>query len=55
MGRADHAGEDIGAYPLRYGLKSNRLAVRMMVQYCYEQGLISRLYEPDDLFLDVGS
>lgn len=57
----DHMGapislvKDIGAYPLRYGLKSNRAAIRMMVQYCYEQGLIRRLYEPEDLFLDVGS
>ena len=57
----DHMGapialvKDIGAYPLRYGLASNRAAIRMMVQYCYEQGLISRLYEPEDLFLDVGS
>lgn len=41
---------DMGLFPDRYGLEPNRAAVRMMIHYCYEQGLIRRLYEPEELF-----
>jgi len=53
----DHMGietgllRDIGFLPDDYGLAANRAAVRMMIQYCYEQGVIRRLYEPEDLFV----
>lgn len=39
-----------GLFPAEYGLQPNRQAVRMGIQYCYEQGLISKLYEPEELF-----
>jgi 4,5-dihydroxyphthalate decarboxylase len=42
--------EDMGVFPIGYGLEANRQAVRTMVQYCYEQGLIQRLFEPEELF-----
>lgn len=41
---------ETGLFPAEYGLQPNRQAVRMGIQYCYEQGLIRRLYEPDELF-----
>ncbi|HLQ31323.1 MAG TPA: hypothetical protein VK457_01425, partial [Chloroflexota bacterium] len=53
----DHMGMEtgklrqMGLFPDQYGLGPNRLAIRMMVQYCYEQGLIRTLYEPEDLFV----
>jgi len=34
-----------------YGFKANRAAIRMMIHLCFEQGIISRLYEPEELFL----
>ncbi len=51
MGLAPRELFDMGLFPDEYGLEPNRAAVRMMVQYCYEQGLIRRLYEPDELFV----
>ncbi len=41
---------DMGMFPIGYGLEANRQAVRTMIHYCYEQGLIQRLFEPEDLF-----
>jgi len=34
-----------------YGLRQNRDNIRAMIQYCYEQGVIKRLYTPEELFL----
>lgn len=43
---------ELGQYPLGYGLAaSNREAMRLMIAYCYEQGLIKTLYEPEELFV----
>lgn len=42
----------IGVFPDSYGLEANRAAIRMIIHYCYEQGLIRRLYAPEELFLD---
>lgn len=43
--------QDVDLYPFKQGLPDNRRAVKMMISYCYEQGLIKKLYEPEDLFL----
>lgn len=43
--------DELGVFPPVYGLEQNLAAVRMMIQYCYEQGLIRRLYAPEELFL----
>jgi 4,5-dihydroxyphthalate decarboxylase len=56
----DHMGLGVrtlaewGIFPADYGLAPNRGAVRLMIQYCYEQGLIRTLYEPEDLFTPDG-
>jgi 4,5-dihydroxyphthalate decarboxylase len=56
----DHMGLDVrtlaawGIFPADYGLAPNRAAIRLMIQYCYEQGLIRNLYEPEDLFTPDG-
>lgn len=34
-----------------YGLRQNRDNIRTMIQYCYEQGVISKLYKPEELSL----
>jgi 4,5-dihydroxyphthalate decarboxylase len=34
-----------------YGFRVNRSAIRTMIAYCYEQGIIRRLLEPEELFL----
>lgn len=34
-----------------YGLRQNRDNIRTMIQYCYEQGVIRKLYTPEELFL----
>jgi len=34
-------------------MEPNRRSIRMMIQYCYEQGLIRRLFEPEELFVKV--
>lgn len=53
----DHMGlktdeiTEMGLFPDKYGVQPNRQAIRMMIQYCYEQGLIRRLYEPEELFV----
>jgi len=41
---------DLGVLSLEYGIAPNRPAIRMMIHYCYEQGLIRRLYDPEELF-----
>ena len=51
MGIKTSALREMGLFPDQYGLAPNRAAVRMMVQYCYEQGLIRKLYEPEELFV----
>jgi 4,5-dihydroxyphthalate decarboxylase len=40
----------MGLFPDRYGIDPNRSAIRMMIHYCYAQGLISKLYEPEEIF-----
>ena len=42
----------IGVFPDSYGLEANRAAIGMIIHYCYEQGLIRRLYAPEELFLE---
>jgi len=56
---ADHMGlkidvlREMGLFPDRYGLEANRPAIRMMIQYCYEQGLIRTLFAPEELFVGL--
>ncbi|MPZ13915.1 MAG: hypothetical protein GEU73_05755 [Chloroflexi bacterium] len=55
-GEPDHMGlsvadlQQMGIFPTEYGFDANRKNIHMMIQYCYEQGLIPTLYEPEDLF-----
>lgn len=54
---ADHMGIEVrrlramGVFPQAYGVGPHRMAIRMMIEYCYEQGLIRTLFEPEDLFV----
>jgi 4,5-dihydroxyphthalate decarboxylase len=41
----------MGLFPRPDGLEANRAAIRMLVHYCYEQGLIHTLFEPEELFV----
>lgn len=43
----------MGLFPYKHGIETNRKAVRMMVQYLYEQGLIRSHFEPEELFAAV--
>jgi 4,5-dihydroxyphthalate decarboxylase len=53
----DHSGlslkrlEEAGVPFPNYGFKTNRESIKMMIQYCFEQGIITKLLEPEDLFL----
>jgi 4,5-dihydroxyphthalate decarboxylase len=38
-----------------YGFKANRKCIQTMIAYSYEQGIIRRLYEPEELFLLLDS
>jgi len=38
-----------------YGFRANRTAIQTMIAYCYEQGVIRRLVQPEDLFLLIES
>lgn len=55
----DHQGVDLawlrerGLFPDQHGLEANRPAITMVIHYCYEQGLIKRLCEPEELFVEV--
>jgi hypothetical protein len=45
---------ELGFFPPPQGLgATNHRSVRMMIQYCYEQGLIRNLFEPEELFAAV--
>ena len=50
-----HLGELRGAglFPYLNGVAANRIAIRQVIHYCYEQGLIGTLIEPEDLFVHV--
>ena len=39
-----------GLFPRPDGFQANRKAIRLLVHYCYEQGLIRTLFEPEELF-----
>lgn len=55
----DHMGldmatlQDLSLFPDAYGIASNHENIRLMIQYCYEQGVIRRLFEPEDLFVEA--
>lgn len=41
----------VGADPLPYGLEANRTGIALCLRYAAEQGLVPRVYEPEDLFI----
>ena len=43
----------IGVGKLIHGIEANEMAIRYMLQYCHEQGLIKKLYRMEDLFASV--
>ena len=45
---------EMGLFPAKYGLEPNRTSIRMMIEYCYEQGLIKTLFEPEEIFVESG-
>ncbi len=53
MGLRRQALLDMNVFPPLNGLSANRENIRLMIHYCYEQGLIRRLFEPEDLFEPV--
>ncbi len=40
-----------GMFLPEHGLESNRQSIETMIRYCYDQGIIRRRLEPEDLFL----
>jgi 4,5-dihydroxyphthalate decarboxylase len=46
-----HLEQKAGVLVPDYGFKANRENVKMMIQYCYEQGIIATLFDPEELFL----
>jgi len=40
-------------FPPPRGFQAHRKALRLMIHACYEQGLIRRLYEPEELFATI--
>jgi hypothetical protein len=50
MGLRLDALRELDLFPPAQGLAPNRTALRLMIHYCYEQGLIRTLSEPEDLF-----
>ena len=40
----------VGADPLPYGLEANRPGIALCLRYAAEQGLVPRVYQPDELF-----
>jgi 4,5-dihydroxyphthalate decarboxylase len=42
--------EALGEDPWAYGLEANRHVLETLIQYTYEQGLISKLLAVDSLF-----
>jgi 4,5-dihydroxyphthalate decarboxylase len=53
MGLRTDQLKNMALFPDHYGIEPNRTAIRMMIHYCYEQGLIRKLYEPEELFVKV--
>ncbi|HLH75532.1 MAG TPA: ABC transporter substrate-binding protein [Candidatus Binataceae bacterium] len=52
MGTAARLLRELDLFPDEYGLQvpDNRKAIAMGLHYAYEQGLVSRLYEPEEMF-----
>ena len=40
--------------PLPYGLAANRTGIALCLRYAAEQGLVPRVYEPEELFFTGG-
>ncbi len=44
----------VGPDPLPYGLEANRIGIELCLRYAAEQGLVSRVYTPEELFFTGG-
>ena len=44
----------MGLFPPPLGFQANRKAIRFMIHACYEQGVIRTLFEPEELFVNIG-
>jgi 4,5-dihydroxyphthalate decarboxylase len=44
----------VGPDPLPYGLEPNRSGIELCLRYAAEQGLVPRVYKPEDLFFTGG-
>ncbi len=44
----------MGLFPPKEGFSANRKALNWMIHTCYEQGLIKRLWEPEELWPQIG-
>ncbi len=44
----------VGGDPLPYGLEANRTGIELCLRYAAEQGLVPRVYRPEDLFYTGG-
>lgn len=45
--------KEMGLFPPREGFAANRKNIAWLIHACYEQGLIKRLWEPEELFAQV--
>ncbi|MEK7216477.1 MAG: ABC transporter substrate-binding protein, partial [Chloroflexota bacterium] len=39
-----------GGHPYKDGFEANYAAIKLLCQYCFEQGLTKRLVDPEELF-----
>jgi 4,5-dihydroxyphthalate decarboxylase len=46
---------DIVGDPLPYGIEANRASMKALMTYCYQQGLLKKQYEIDDMFINPGA
>ncbi len=44
----------MGLFPPKQGFSANRKALAWMIHACYEQGLIKKLWEPEELWPQIG-
>ncbi len=45
--------KSMGVFPPKQGFKANRTAINHLAHYVYEQNLVRKLYEPEELFSQV--
>ena len=56
VGAGDHMGvatndlSEMGLFPDSYGLEANRASIEVILDYCYEQGLIRTRFAAEEIF-----